>query len=220
MPVPDAPDADLPPGGTALVDPPWDAWTPWEVARRLRGVGVRWYVAGGWAVDLHRGAVSREHGDLEIAVAGRDFPAIRDALPDLHFSVVGSGAAWPLDDARAAARMHQTWGFDRRGGVYRVDVFREPGEAEWVYRRDRSVRVPWAEAVLAGPDGVPYLAPQLVLLFKARAHRAKDDADLAAVLPGLPDGARRWLADRLREQHPGHPWIEQVGSGPRGATDG
>jgi len=31
-----------------------------------------WYIAGGWAVDLYLGYVSREHGDIEILVYRED----------------------------------------------------------------------------------------------------------------------------------------------------
>ena len=38
-------------------------------------------------------------------------------------------------------------------------------------------RKPWDEAVLTSADGVPYLAPELQLLFKSRDVREKDDVD-------------------------------------------
>ncbi|HET8657705.1 MAG TPA: hypothetical protein VFM55_01750 [Micromonosporaceae bacterium] len=41
---------------------------------------------------------------------------------------------------------------------------------------------------------MPYLRPEGVLLFKARARRPKDEADLAAVLPELGPAARAWPA--------------------------
>jgi len=198
----------LPPGGVLLPeDPTWDPLLPREVAQRLADVEVPWYVAGGWALDLHRGHISREHADLEIAVPAADFPVIREALPDLEFLVVGSGRAWPLDSP-AYEVMHQTWGRDRTSGVWRLDVFREPYEAgAWICRRDRSIRRPYREIICRTADGVPYLTPEIVLLFKAKHNRPKDDADFAASLPLLTPEQRAWLAGALRAIHPGHIWL-------------
>ena len=90
-------DAAIPPGGTEVLDPPWDPWHPADIARLLAGVTVPWYVAGGWAIDLFIGRQTREHGDLEIAIPASAFAAIRGVLPDYEFDVVGSGRRWPLD---------------------------------------------------------------------------------------------------------------------------
>ena len=59
-------------------------------------------------------------------------------------------------------------------------------------------------------DGVPYLAPEVVLLFKAKAAREKDELDLGRALPLLEPARRAWLADALRLVHPGHAWIDVV----------
>ena len=64
-------DGELPPGGEVLRDdPPWDAGGPEDITQLLSGVRTPWYVASGWALDLYRGAQTREHEDLEIAVPG------------------------------------------------------------------------------------------------------------------------------------------------------
>jgi hypothetical protein len=47
----------------------------------------------------------------------------------------------------------------------------------WVCRRDETLRLPYAEIIRRRADGVPYLRPDLVLLFKAKARRVKDVLD-------------------------------------------
>ncbi len=42
--------------------------------------------------------------------------------------------------------------------------------------------------------GIPCLAPEAVLLFKAKHRRDKDEADFARALPKLDAAQRRWLA--------------------------
>jgi hypothetical protein len=75
---------------------------------------------------------------------------------------------------------------------------------EWVFRRDERIRRPLATAFVAGR--VPYLAPEIVLLYKAKAPGAKGDADLNAVLPHLRNEQRSWLRRALEITAPGHHW--------------
>jgi hypothetical protein len=188
----------------------WEAWQPHELAPRLRDVGVPWAVAAGWAIELHVGGAPRAHEDLEIAIARSDFPAVRATLAELEWFGVGDGRVTPIDEA--ADDLHQTWGLDRRSHVWRLDVFREPWEGDtWVCRRDPSLRRPVGDVIEHTRDGIPYLVPEIVLLFKARhAGRERDRADLARALPLLTPDQRRWLGDALRLVHPGHAWIPLV----------
>ena len=89
-----------------------------------------------------------------------------------------------------------------------MDIFREPHEGStWLCRRDTSIRRPYSEIIEVTPDGVPYLVPEIVLLFKAKHSRPKDEADFAGTLPLLNPAQRSWLAWTLAIVHPGHHWL-------------
>lgn len=194
-----------------MTDFSWRSWTPEEVMRSLRGVDVLWAFVGGWALDLFRGSVSREHEDVEIAVPKASFWAIRDALPELDFAIVAAGRTWPLSDDAAFATTHQTWGRHRATGVCVLDVFREPHDGDvWICRRYPSIRMPYRELFQRNADGLPYMIPEAVLLFKAKAARPKDEQDLEGVLPLMSPLSRRWLVDAIERVHPGHPWITRI----------
>jgi hypothetical protein len=185
---------------------PWEPWQPAELAERLAGVDVLWCVAGGWAIDLFHGAQTRPHGDLEIAVPAARFADVAARLTDLDFHVVRSGtfAAVSADTLRGT---HQTWGLDRAAGVWRLDVFREPHNGDtWIYRRDERIRLPYRAVIRRTASNIPCLVPEIALLFKAKAPRPKDEADLRTVLPLLESDQRRWLADALAVTHGDHPW--------------
>ena len=62
----------------------------------------------------------------------------------------------------------------------------------------------YPEIIAVSGDGIPYLVPELVLLFKARHTRAKDQTDFDGVLPLL-------AADR-RTVHGIAPRVEVAGS--------
>jgi hypothetical protein len=59
-------------------------------------------------------------------------------------------------------------------------------------------------------DGIPYLAPEIQLLFKAKGRRPKDEQDFAIALPLLDEGSRVWLKDALILTFTDHPWIAQL----------
>lgn len=187
----------------------WDAWHPREVAARLRGVEAPWYVAAGWALDLFRGGQSRPHEDLEIAAPAARFSEIADRFGDCEFYVVGNGEA--VAYPQAAETFHQTWALDPAARVWRLDVFREPAEAEtWICLRDERIRLPYTELIRHTDDGVPYLIPEVALLFKAKWTRPKDEADLVGTLPLLTADQRSWLAWALETAHPNHPWLTRL----------
>ena len=191
---------------------PWAPWRPEEVARRLAAVDVAWYVAAGWAIDLFLGSQRREHEDVEIGVPSDRFPELADALAAVELFVVGAGVATPLAAAGELLRTHhQTWALDRAAGAWRLDVFREPADAgTWTCRRDPRIRLPYERLIERTDAGIPYARPEVVLLFKAKAARPKDDDDFAAVLPRLEPERRRWLADALELVHPGHRWLGRL----------
>jgi len=190
----------------------WNAWTPEEADRRFSGMQAPWYVAAGWAIDLFLGQQRRDHEDLEIAVAHDRFAEVAARLPDCDLFVVGSGRALPLADAGGFGEIwHQTWVQERATGFWRLDVFREPAmEGRWLFRRDARIQLPYDRLIAHSATGIPYARPEVVLLFKAKAARPKDEGDFAAVLPRLDAERRHWLAEALELVHPGHHWRDML----------
>ncbi|MFJ8627878.1 hypothetical protein ACIRD3_34275 [Kitasatospora sp. NPDC093550] len=199
------------PGGVVLdadeLDARWaEAWRPEKVAQRLDGVGVTSCVAAGWALDQ-----TRPHGDFEIAVPAAAFPEVRERFLEYVFDALGSAVVWPAAEAEGLAATHQTSARDPASGRFLFDVFREPHQGgTWTCRRDERLRLPYDTIIERTADGIPYLAPELVLPFKARRARPKDQADFDGVLPLLGRERRNLLGDWLTRVHPGHPWLAEL----------
>jgi Aminoglycoside-2''-adenylyltransferase len=204
-------------GHAVAEEPPWDPWTPDEVAERLGGVTTRWYVVAGWAIDLFLGRTTRIHEDIEIGVPAAGFTEVRAALATFDCDVVGSvdghtGMRWPLNSP-AFDEHFQTWFRDPATGTYHLDVFRDPHEGDtWHCRRDPSIQRSYRNVVMVTDAGIPYMAPEIVLLFKAKADRPKDRADLDAVRTELTTAQRSWLRHTLASLHPEHPWLALLDS--------
>ncbi|WP_280398292.1 hypothetical protein [Nocardia carnea] len=187
----------------------WQAWTPAEVAERLSGAAPCWYVVAGWALDLFVGGPGRVHSDLEIGVPQERFGDIQEAFPGFEWDVVGDGYVWPFPEE--ADSQHQTWLREPATGLYRLDVFREPYLGDrWVCRRDASITLPFDELILRTASGIPFVIPEVVLLFKAKARRTKDEGDFLRALPALDGQRRSRLSGWLSRVHPGHPWLEPL----------
>ena len=137
---------------------------------------------------------------------------LRTTLGGYDFEVVGSvegedGMRWPLDSA-AFDEHFQTWVREPVTGLYRLDVFRDPHEDDtWICRRDAAIRLPYDQVIKLSSTGIPYMSPELVLLFKAKHNRDKDRNDFDGVRSLLSDGQLDWLRLNLSRIHPDHPWL-------------
>ena len=114
-----------------------------ELKGYLEGSGIRWQVTGMFSLNARVGYVRAPH-DLDIEIAHDDVPKILKAMPTWEHYYVDAGAwiRWrgrrpPPDIRRFISRP----GPDQPWAVEWLAT-RLEGE-EWVYRYDRSVRMPW-----------------------------------------------------------------------------
>lgn len=189
----------------------WQPLTPETVRDALRNLPTPWSIVGGYAIDLFLGRETRPHGDIEIAILREDFPTIREALRPLIAYTAGDGVVNQLEENQIPPdSIHQCWMLDHTSGHWKIDVMLEPGDPEtWVYRRDRRIRAP-RTSMIGTQNGIPYLLPHGVLLFKAKARREKDEQDFEAVLSTMQPDERQLLARWLQARHPDSPWIDRL----------
>jgi hypothetical protein len=186
----------------------WDPWHPRVLADRLRGLNAPWCITAGWALDLFRGGQSRDHHDLEIAIPAGRFTTIPPLFPELDFWVPqGERILAPMTTETLTVESHQTWAWEPTTQRWRFDVFREPHDGDtWICRREQTIRMPYRQTIERTPDGIPFQKPEIVLLFKAKHTRDKDQTDFDRTLPLLTELQRAWLDDALARVHPDHIW--------------
>ena len=144
-----------------------------------------------------------------MAVFRDDQAALRAALTGWTFEAVVSGVrvSWP-PDVWLELPVHEVHGQAGPGTDSRIEfLLNERDGADWVYRRDQTVRRPMARALGRSSAGVRFLAPEIVLLYKAKAPRPRDEHDFRVARAVLDDGARAWLRAALAHRSPAHPWM-------------
>jgi hypothetical protein len=190
---------------------PWSPLALEEARRLMDRLGVSWWVAGGWAIDLFLGRVTRVHADLDIAMLRRDQEALaalaRDGW-DLHVAADGVLTPWRVGDVLEGSARHQLWARPGREAPWALEILFEEAQGEdWLFRRNVRVRLPLARFGLLTVGGLPFVAPEIALLYKAKASdEARNVADFSAARGALDAGARAWLRRALETAHPGHPW--------------
>lgn len=180
-----------------------------------------WYVAGGWALDLFAGRVTRAHGDLEVAVSRSDQQALRACLAAWTWvkAAPRAGAApgedWEqtpwADGEWLEPPLHQVFALPPGGGAEDVIgfVLNEIADGEWAFRHNRQIRRPAGDVGLRAHRGIPITAPEIVLAHKAKYLRPKDQHDFDVSAPFLDTEQRAWLGKTLALCYPGHPWVAQ-----------
>jgi lincosamide nucleotidyltransferase A/C/D/E len=89
-----------------------------DVLDRLEGAGIGASVAGGWAIDALLGRVTREHGDLDLAIDADEIDQAIEALEavGLNVKVDERPARLALGDRRRSVDLHPVrWGADGTG---------------------------------------------------------------------------------------------------------
>jgi hypothetical protein len=196
----------------------WQPWQPEEVARFFSPLTVPWWIAGGWALDLFLGVQTREHEDIDVLILRRDQHEIRTQLQgwdvqEAHPELLPG--SWPFQewkqDVLLPVSVHDIWCRPQENASWVLQLMVIDADHEqWISRRTAQIRGSIATLGLVTRDGIPYLAPEIQLFYKARGLRPKDEVDFARILPALDGKRREWLRESLALVHPGHAWLTQL----------
>lgn len=190
-------------------------WEPLDIVETttiFAEASFRWWVSGGRALELHLGRTWRDQEDSDVGVLRQDVALLSAVLVgwDIH-AAAGRLEPWRGQELRADRHENNLWCRRHPAGAWSLDIVINEGDAdEWVYRRDPQLRLAWREAVLATPGGVPYLAPELQLLFKSSDVRTKDDIDAREVIPELSTERRQRLSRLLPPHHRWQPLLRPL----------
>jgi len=196
-----------------------------------------WFLCGGWAVDAWLGRQTRDHQDIDIAIAHGGQRALREHLAGWHLIAHHADdagnvtATWdgrnlrlpahiharPPGEANLAALLDWVPGPRQRDpdGLDVEFILDEVREGQWLLEGDPPVPVPLDEAVRPSPAGVPAAVPRVLMYHKATAYwgrpgypRRHDLEDFQALKPLLTRDDEAWLRDALAAFV--HPWLAHL----------
>ncbi len=148
---------------------------------------------GGWALDLFLGEETREHEDIDVQVPRRDQQTIRSLLDvgDVQAAYPTTHPdAWPFRAWEAGTVLspvvHDVWCRPSQADPWALQLMLAETDGDhWLFRRDARLTRSLATVGRRTKNGIPYLVPELQLLYKAKEPRPKDEADFARIAPFL-----------------------------------
>lgn len=203
----------------------------------LRAGGFAYAIGGGQAIDLFLGYESRVHGDIDVIAFWDERDRIIQFMWEHGFHVcemLGGGRVHHITDLarqryvkrnlccfRDGCPLVKAYPPDEDGcgrfeffhtGQTELDfiefLFNDKSATHFIYARDREIQRALDKAVLDA-DGVPYLAPELCLLYKStdtEREGYQQDFELASAV--LDGEQRAWLQRALERCYPHeHKWL-------------
>jgi len=195
-------------------DKNWEPTSVQEIAEIFSDFVIPWWIAGGWALDLFLGKQTRDHLDIDVLILRKDQLYVQKKLQNwILFRTQSPGLDFWKKDEYLDFPVNSIWVKDKIDSPFRFEIMLMDSEKdEWIYRRDKQIRGKIRELGLKTKDGIPYLKPEIQLLYKGgREYREKDFVDFLKVKPYLNKSQKDWLANALKRQFPdGHRWVEKI----------
>jgi aminoglycoside-2''-adenylyltransferase len=190
----------------------WAVVCPHEVAALLAGIACPWWIAGGWALDLFLGDQTRAHEDLDVGILRRDVIDVLTYLSGWEVFEAQSQMLYRLEGCEhPRLNVNSLWCRPAHAQCWSFELMLDEAQGkDWVFRRRPTVRMPLANVIKRTQEGIPYLTPEIQLLYKARHPRAKDRDDFVRVLPRLASDERTWLSEALSAIDPEHAWLAKL----------
>ncbi|HEX8324459.1 MAG TPA: hypothetical protein VF595_11165 [Tepidisphaeraceae bacterium] len=183
---------------------------PLSVAAAMVGFKRPWCVAGGWAIDLWLGQVTRDHFGVDIAVLRDHQLELRQHLAEFTFKIAatqGRPVVWKDANQMLMLPVHELFAADRvTGRAWRIFLDEADG-IDWYDRRCADIRMNLTGWRWHGAANVPVLNPLIVLLHKSRRPEPKDELDFHLAVERLTQQQKSWLSVALLRVDAEHPWI-------------
>ena len=210
---------------------------PLRLSQFMAGMGVDYAICGGHAIDLFLGRKTRPHKDADVAVFWEDRDNIVRQMLDGGWELYEPCGAEGLHKITNVGEQRgikaNIWCVQRGNSHYQFtalgkDMYAVTGDdseqteldyievlfntrrdGKFLFARNHDIKMSLTDAV-ALAEGIPYLAPELVLLYKSSAADVPAyQLDFENAVPRLTAEQASWLKNALMILYPGgHPWLE------------
>ncbi len=211
-----------------------------ELELFLQDASFKYMLCGGYAVDMYLQCKTREHSDIDIGVFWEDREEVIRFMKSNNWSVyeaLGGGIVCKLDNLEnydferrknlfcirnKTPRIHLDH-IEGNSYTFQMDdceqseldyvefLFNECSNDKFVYYWNSEITRMLNKAIMR-EGRIPYLAPELVLLYKSTSsNTGKSIVDFKAVTEKMNLERKDWLKYALTIAYPhGHSWIKLV----------
>ena len=195
-----------------------------EANELLKNGGFDYAFCGGQALDIFLGYESRVHGDIDICAFWEDRDMIIEYMRSKGYKVyemLGGGRAHPVSGTNGLVRLKKNI-FCCLDGCPLVKLYpiEEDGNCwmEFFHVGQTKLdyieflfndKTPDLEKAIRLADGIPYLAPEMILLYKSTDTERKGyQQDFELAYQAMSHEQKQWLQNALRRKFQnGHKWI-------------
>lgn len=210
-----------------------------EANKFLSFGGFEYAFCGGFAIEVFLNREIRKHGDIDISAYWQDRDKIIHYMQSLGFHVYemcGGGIAHHITDVKFQIKAKRNIFCFKDGcslvklsplgetDMYHLDfdhigqlkldfiefLFNNRNVDSFLYARNENISLPITQAIL-NRNGIPYLAPELVLLYKSTdTERDGYRLDYESAIAEMTSEQKDWLQTALKVMNPsGHKWLEE-----------
>lgn len=201
----------------------------------MKNAHIPWAICGGFALDLFLGKDTRMHSDIDICVFEKDREKLFHYMLQNNWLVYefrGCGKVRPLEIALSSetgrnlmctngeCNLVKFYPCEDEGllwyeffhtGIkefnYLEFLFNTTNEDYFVFDKNQEIKREISKAILSH-KGIPYLAPEIVLLYKSsRSENKEYQYDFEQTYLHMDDEQKMWFTQSLDVLYPnGHIW--------------
>lgn len=154
---------------------------------------------------------TRDHHDIEIGIFREDQIKLKQFLSNWEFKKVVKGEFISWNNEYLELPVHEIHAINNMNKQELEILLNESDVDNWRFRRDLRISYPLESELRFSETGLPYLAPEVVLLYKVRNTREKDQKDILSVKDILNFMQQNWLREAIKFHEPMHEWLNLLG---------
>ncbi|WP_260508245.1 hypothetical protein [Cytobacillus firmus] len=151
---------------------------------------------------------TREHKDIEFAIFRKDQLYLKSYLIEWEFKKAINGELYTWGDEFLEMPVHEIHATNKMN-VDEIEILLNETKSNYrTFRRDLRISYPINSIRSYTETGIPFLNPEIVLLYKAKSTREKVHQDFMTIKDYLGNEQKQWLCYTLEMHQPTHKWLQ------------
>lgn len=175
-----------------------------KVKNMMNKFGYPWFIMGDWAIELFLGKETRIHDDIEIGIYREQQMQLLRYLEKYKKFYIDNRSRigkyekkeWKKEYLRLPIR---ELCIEYEGSEIKI-LLNEKDDVDWIYGRNNKIKHERSNVIRYTDDRIPYLCPEIVLLYKTMEMRDKDKDYISNVFEKMNESEKKWLIDSIEDK--------------------